>query len=351
MSVSPFTCSFTPNFPKLLQQLQCSLIITTYQAGKVIFISPNEAGRLTQLPRTFRKPMGIALQKNKMGIAIKDEVIVLTNVPSLAAQYPKKPSVYDGFFVPRATYYTGQVDIHDLDWGKEGLWAVNTSFSCLSLIDDNFSFTPKWQPHFITKLASEDRCHLNGMALQNGEPMYVTALGKGDVHQSWRDNIVKGGVLMHVPSNEIVLDHLAMPHSPRWYQDQLYLLLSASGELVKVDVQTGKYEVILPLKAFVRGMSIHQDFAFIGMSKLRKESKTFQKLQGVHQMDVAGVIVVHLPSAKVVAMLQYQNSVEEIYDIQILPHFKRPNILNTEMDDHRLSLSTPQASFWAKPIK
>jgi len=348
MKKTPFSCGYTPSFPTLLAQLKATLLISTYQAGKVVLLSATEDNRLIQLPRTFEKPMGIALHKNKMGIATKNEVIVLGNVPSLATTYPKKPNTYDGFFVPRATYYTGQVDIHDLDWGTDGLWAVNTSFSCLVLIDDNYSFVPKWKPHFITKLASEDRCHLNGMAMEAGKPTYVTALGKGDTPKSWRTDITKNGILMHVPSNEIMVESLAMPHSPRLYKDKLYILLSASGELIYVDTKTGKYELVLPLNAFVRGMCIHQDYAFIGTSKLRENSQSFQQIDRTNKANIAGILAVHLPSAKIVGALQYQSSVEEIYDVQLLTNLQRPNILNTLTEDHKLSLSTPKNSFWAK---
>ncbi|HEB33020.1 MAG TPA: DUF4915 domain-containing protein, partial [Spirochaetes bacterium] len=111
----------------------------------------------------------------RMAVAEMNEVVVLANSPGLAPLYPKQPDTYDGFYTPRATYYTGRVDIHGLAWGEEGLWGVITSFSCLALIDDSFSFIPKWKPSFIKELASEDRCHLNGMAMSEGVPLYVTA--------------------------------------------------------------------------------------------------------------------------------------------------------------------------------
>ena len=165
---APFSCQYTPNLPELLTQLGCTIALTTYQAGKVIFISAKDENNLVQLPRTFNKAMGLAIHGDKMGVATKSEIIVLKNDKRLAPTYPKSPNKYDAIYMPRATYYTGQVDIHDIDWGKDGLWGVNTSFSCLCLVDEEYSFTPKWKPHFITDLASEDRCHLNGLAMENG---------------------------------------------------------------------------------------------------------------------------------------------------------------------------------------
>lgn len=345
---APFSCKYTPNLPEFLMQMQASIVITTYQAGKLIFISPKNENELVQLPRTFHKAMGVALHGNKMAVATKDEVIVLVNDKRVAPAYPRKPNTYDNFFLPRATYYTGQVDIHDLDYGNAGLWAVNTSFSCLTLVNDDFSFVPQWQPHFISDLASEDRCHLNGMALQNGEPIFVTALGNGNTPRSWRENIVEGGILMHVPTNEIVTKGLAMPHSPRFYNDDLMVLLSAAGELGKIDTTTGKYETVTKLNAFVRGLAIVGDYAFIGVSKLRQNSSTFKDLDIAKLSNWSGVSIVHIPSGAVVSQLQYLASVDEIYDIQILPDAFRPNILNHYTDDYKKALSIPTATFWAR---
>ncbi len=346
----PFALQHSPNIPELLMQLNCTLAISTYQAGKVIFISPKNEDSLIQLPRTFVKAMGMTLENGKMAIATQDEVIVLVNSPDLASHYPAKPNTYDTMFMPRATYYTGQIDIHDLDWGKNGdLYAVNTSFSCLIKIDDNYSFTPIWQPPFIDKLVSEDRCHLNGMAMQNGLPKYVTAFNNGNTKQSWREVVTSGGILMDVESNEIVTQGLPMPHSPRIFDNQLYVLFSATGELARIDTQTGTSEVITRLDGFVRGLARQGDYAFIGLSKLRKNSSTFSKLAIAEKSDQSGIVVVHLPTGAIVGMIKYLSSVDEIYDVQVIPNIIRPGILNTMKPDFKMGLSTPQSTYWARP--
>ena len=140
-NLPPFACSASSDFAQILHTLGCTLAISTYQAGKVIFISLNEQGQIVQLPRTFQKAMGIAVHEEKMAIATKDDLIVLTHSEGLAANYPKQPGAYSGIYMPRARYYTGRVDLHDLDWGSEGLWGVNTSFSCLCL-PTSCSFCP-----------------------------------------------------------------------------------------------------------------------------------------------------------------------------------------------------------------
>lgn len=347
-ALAPFSCSFSPQLPELLMKLRCSIAITTYQAGKVVFISPKDENHFTMLPRNFEKPMGIDIKGNKMVIATKDEVVVLENSKELAASYPNKKDYYDSLYVPRITFHTGQVDMHDIAFGKEGIWAINTSFSCLCLVNGNYNFIPQWKPSFISALVSEDRCHLNGLVMLDEKPKYVTALGNTDTFQGWRNNIVAGGLLIDVFTNEIILDKLAMPHSPLMYKGELYLLLSATGQLIKVNIAEKKYEVIKSLEGFCRGMDIYGDYLFIGMSKLRKNSSTFSKLPFAENAQWAGIKIIHLPTKAFVGELRYQTSVDEIYAVKILPDTIKPNILNTLNATHKLSLAIPNHTFWAK---
>lgn len=350
----PFSCNVSPDFAALLSQLDASLAISTYQAGKVIFIGVNEQGQLTQLPRNYNKAMGIALKGHKMAVATKETVEILAHSEGLALSHPQKPGAYSSLYMPRATYYTGFVDIHDLEWGKAGLWAVNTSFSCLCLIEDDYSFTPQWQPHFIKDLEHDDYCHLNGLAMDKDEPAYVTALGKTHTPKGWKPRITEGGILMDVPSNSVMTENLAMPHSPRIWDNKLYMLLSASGQLVEVDRHTGQTETVCELGSFVRGMARIGDYVFIGRSRLRESSTTFKKLQALpvgQNSHHAGITAVHLPSGRVIGELNYLNAVEEIYDVQALAGLRRPGILNTETPLHTFGLATPQQSYWADPDK
>ncbi len=343
----PFACTYSPNLPELIWQLNCTIAISTYQAGKVVFVSAKNEDELVQLPRSFPNAMAIGIDGNRLAVAAMSEVVVLANSPGLAPKYPVQPDTYDNLYVPRATYYAGRLNLHGLSWGQKGLWAVNTAFSCLSLIDDNYSFIPQWHPPFITKLAAEDRCHLNGMAMQDGEPLWVTALGTGDEPLSWKNGITNGGVIINVPTKEIILRSLPMPHTPRLYDGKLYVLFSTTGELAVVDTQKGTYDVIKKIDGFVRGMSRCDDYLFIGQSKIRKKSSAFKDLEIAEKATWAGFTVLHLPTGAIVAELKYQSSVEEIFDIEVLPGLRRPGILNTEKDIYTLALTTPDSTFWA----
>lgn len=346
--LQPFSCTFTPNFPELLQQLKCSLALSTFQAGKVIFISPKNENELVQVTRTFHSPMGIAIKGDKLAVATKSEVIIMKNSKELAKTYPKFPDTYDAFYLPMATYYTGNVDLHDMHYIGNKLCAVNTSFSCISVIDDEFSFTPIWKPKFISELASEDRCHMNGLAVDGDKLKYVSALGDGDSVQAWRENITEGGVIIDIESNETIAKGLAMPHAPRVYNGKLYVLLSAAQKLVEINPENGQTTDVAHIPGFVRGMSKIGDYLFVATSKLRKNSSTFKHLDIADKANEATISAVHLPTGSVVAKLTYHMSVDEIYDVQILEDIVRPNIANTLKDTHLKGLITPQSTFWAK---
>ncbi|NQZ77107.1 MAG: TIGR03032 family protein [Ekhidna sp.] len=344
----PFSFSYTPSIPENLLKLKASIAITTYQAGKVVFISPKDENNLIVLPRSFDKPMGLCLEGNKMVLATNDEVITFSRSEELGTHYPNKQNTYDSLFVPRSTHYTGRVDMHDIAVGKNKIFAVNTSFSCVCEVGGWENFNPIWQPNFIEELSPGDSCHLNGLVMHNDNPKYVTALGKTNTPQGWRDNIVDGGLLIDIQSDEIVLEGLAMPHSPQMINGELYMLLSASGQLIKVDPTKKSYEVIKNIGGFVRGMAYYNDYLFVGASKLRKNSSTFAKLQFAEKADFAGIKIYHLPTAALVGEIVFESSVDEIYEVAIIPDSIRPNILNTVNPVHKLSLEIPGKTFWAR---
>ncbi|NOZ48414.1 MAG: DUF4915 domain-containing protein, partial [Chlorobi bacterium] len=141
----PFSCTYSPNIPELLSQLKCTIALSTYQAGKVVFLSALNADKMIQLPRTFSNAMGIAVYDNKLAVACKSEVVVLANTPSMAPTYPVQPKTYDALYLPRSIYFTGQLALHDMNWLDGKLVAINTLFSCISEIDEDYSFKPVWK--------------------------------------------------------------------------------------------------------------------------------------------------------------------------------------------------------------
>lgn len=341
----PFSCTFSPTAPEILHGLGATLAISTYQAGKVIFISAQDKDHLVQLPRNFEKPMGIALQGDKLAIATTNSVLVLKNANRMAPNYPKQKNTYDALYLPRAQYFTGENDIHDLHWAGDELWAVNTRFSCLATIDEEFSFHARWKPFFVHNTTPTDQCHLNGVAFENDKPKYVTALGQSDQPGGWRERKADGGILMDVESNEIIATNLLMPHSPRIIDGQLYWLHSATGDLVRM-TSPGKYEVLKSLDGFVRGMDRMGDYLFIGLSKLRETSQAFQNLPVSKKSIYSGIVILYIPKMSLAGFIKYENNVDEIYDVRIIPGVKRPGLLNSDMHHQVMAITTNENDYW-----
>jgi uncharacterized protein (TIGR03032 family) len=322
----------TQNLPELLRRLNCSLVVSTYQAGRVIVV--RQAG--TQDPdaalnthfRLFDRPMGVCEQYGRLAIGGTNTVWEYRNVPG-AADKLDPPGRHDACYVPRSIHFTGNIDIHEMAWAADGqLWLVNTRFSCLCTLDPDNSFHPRWRPAFVTAYAPEDRCHLNGLATRDGVPRYVSALGETDSNAGWRANKRNGGVLIDVASNEVLLRGLSMPHSPRWYRDRLWLLESGKGSLAEVDLRTGTYRTVATLPGFTRGLDFVGPLAFIGLSKVR-ESATFSDLPIVNELTerTCGVWVVHIETGETLGFLRFESGVEEIFAVQVLQRIGYPEVL------------------------
>lgn len=347
--LAPFSCSYSVDFPDILLGLGCSLAVSTYQSGKVILISAKADG-IVQLPRTFADAMGLAVAEDRLAVATGREVVVLANVPALAPGYPRKPAAYDSLYLPRAVYFTGAMAIHDLAWGRAGrLYAVNTVCSCLAAIDDRHSFTPVWQPPFVERLTPDDACHLNGLALDDGKPRFVTALGATPGRQAWRENKLRGGVLIEVESGDVVLEGLAMPHSPRLVDGRLYLLNSAACELLVVDPERRRSEVVARLPGFARGLAAHGDYLFVGLSELRHDHRVFGDLPIAKAADLfCGLLCLHLPTGRIAGELRYLRTCKEIYDVQVLPGARRPGIVAPADRVHERAVAAPGLALWGE---
>lgn len=347
-NLKPFSCVYSPQIPELLYDLRCSIVVSTYQANKLIFISPKKDGTLVQLVRNFDKVMGFQFSGSQLALSTRNKIHMFSNSPELAASYPKQKLTYDALFAPRKTFFTGQVDIHDIHIEDDEVYGVNTSFSTIVKTSSVYNWEPIWTPPHIDKLVSEDRAHLNGFTFIDGQLKYATALGNGNTKQEWRNNIPNGGVLWDTVKNKVIHDNLQMPHSPRLHKGNLYFLESASGNINTMNIGTNEITLFKNLSTFVRGLAFHGNYMFVGRSKIRKNSSIFKNLE-IAQKDVnSGITIIHMPSCAIVGNIDYLSSVDEIYDVQILPDFLRPNILNPEDDFHNASLAIPTATFWGK---
>jgi uncharacterized protein (TIGR03032 family) len=224
------------------------------------------------------------------------------------------------------------------------LWTVNTRFSCLCTLDPDYSFVPRWRPPFITAVAAEDRCHLNGLAIVAGRPQYVTALGESDTAGGWRPSKPHGGCLIEVTSGEVLLRGLCMPHSPRWHEDRLWLLESGKGRLLVVGRGAGRGEMVAELPGFARGLALVGPYAFIGLSKIRPTSAMdgVPLAKGRTQLK-CGVAVVDCRDGRMIALLEFQTAVEEIFDVQVLPGLRFPEVVGFQKEAINHTFVVPDA--------
>jgi uncharacterized protein (TIGR03032 family) len=337
MNTDPLRSVHTSNLADLFAQLGISLVISTYQAGKVILVR-NDQGTLNTHFRTFAKPMGIAAEGNRLTIGGASTVWEYRNMPGVA-QKLEPSGKHDACYLPRRIHVTGDIDIHELAWdGNSELWAVNTRFCCLCTVDADHSFSPRWRPPFVSALAPEDRCHLNGIAMVDGRPKYVTALGQTDTPGGWRANKANGGLLMDVDTNEILLRGLSMPHSPRWYREKLWVLESGEGSLAVVDLDRQTWQTVAQVPGFTRGVDFIGPLAFIGLSQVR-ESAVFSGIPLVQRLKerTCGVWVVNIESRQTLGFLRFESGVQEIFAVQILRGIRFPELL--EWSDPRLAQS------------
>lgn len=319
-----FASEATPNFAELLRLIGSSLVVSTYQTGRVVLMREKN-GALNTHFRRFPKPMGIAHRPGMLALGTRTEVVTFRNVPGLADRVGDE---HDAVFVPRTALQTGDIRIHDIAWAGDELWAVNTRFSCLVTFDGVHSFVPRWRPTFVSALAAEDRCHLNGLAVVDDEVRYVTALGTTDSAGGWRPGKADGGVVIDVRTNEIVSAGLSMPHSPRWYRDRLWVLESGQGTLVTVDPGSGERTTVAQLPGFTRGLSFAGRYAFIGLSQVR-EATTFGGLPLTARLEdrQCGVWIVDIETGQTMGFVRFEDRVEEIFDVALLPGVKFPELL------------------------
>lgn len=344
----PIQCDTDSGFIEWLARSKGSLVVSTYQAGKLLMIGW-DGRQLTLLMRQYDKPMGFDVSGKKLALATRNQITIHANDAVLAHNY-KQTGKYDALYLPRVSWHTGDLNVHDIAFTNDGLWIVNTRFSCLAKLSDEVTFLPQWQPTFISELAPEDRCHLNGMALVKGKPRYVSCLGETDTPGGWRENKANGGVVIDMKNNEVVLRDLAMPHSPRYYRKHLYVLNSGAGELLRVNPENGVREVVCQLQGYLRGISFVDNTAIVGLCKIR-ESNIFGGMPVQQRYDklLCGVAVVNIKTGKQEGLFEFTASCEEIFDARFLAGVQRPNILNTDRPEALEAFNAPDFSYWLRP--
>ena len=342
-----FALTSSRHFPEWLAATGVSLAFTTYQAGKLFLLGVRPDGRLSVFERTFARSMGLGVSADgrSLVLATQFQIHRFDNILP-AGQF--SPDGFDAIYAPHAGWVTGDVDAHDVGFASDGRpLFVNTKFSCLAAVSDSHSFRPIWTPPFVSRLAPEDRCHLNGLALEEGRPRFVTAVSRSDASDGWRDRRADGGVVIDVERNEIVAEGLSMPHSPRLYDGRLWLLNSGAGEFGFIDPQSGRFEALAFCPGYARGLAFVGRHAVIGLS-MPRESRTFSglpldaALQARSTDPRSGLAIIDLDNGDMTGWVRIEGIVRELYDVAVLPGVRRPSLIGFRTDEVRYVLSIDQ---------
>ncbi|MEM7471864.1 MAG: TIGR03032 family protein [Pseudomonadota bacterium] len=327
-------------FAAWLASTGSSLVMSTYQAGKIIMIGTKPDGTLSLFERTFQRPMGLAMGDGCFWASSLYQLWRFENF----LEPGQTINGYDANFVPVTGNTTGDIDIHDIELDDDGAPVfVATRFNCLATLAERGSFRSLWMPPFIDRLAAEDRCHLNGLSFHNGRPGFATCVSGSTVVDGWRTQREEGGLVIDVQSNEIIVTGLSMPHSPRIYQDKLWLLQAGTGEFGFIDAEIGEFVPLCFLPGFARGLCFIGDHAVIGLSRPRRDNsfsglELDARLASSNIQAQTGLAVVNLKTGDVEHKLTFSGAITELYDVQTLSGIRRPMFHGFQSEDIRFQL-------------
>jgi uncharacterized protein (TIGR03032 family) len=166
-AAQPLRSKHTANFPSILDQLGISIAVTTYQAGKLVLLR-SEGTTINTHFRDLARPMGLAADRTRLAVGTAQEIRQYRNMTPVCRRL-EPPGKHDACYLARSAHVTGDIDIHEMAWAGDELWFVNTRFSCLCTLNGIHSFVPRWRPPFVTALAPQDRCHLNGFCFASAD--------------------------------------------------------------------------------------------------------------------------------------------------------------------------------------
>jgi uncharacterized protein (TIGR03032 family) len=332
-------------FVDLLKHANISLIAALRPGGIACFGAEDGALFMSCTPMVV--PLGLATDGTRLAIGSRREIVVYTPSTRLAEHLPQRPKQHDVLFVPVNVYRTGECMAHDMELDGPSAVFVNTQFSCICRADGLSSFVRLWKPPFISVLMPEDRCHLNSFATEGKRIRYATAFAATDKAQGYRELPIDAGVIIDVEANAVVVGGLIKPHSVRMFDGKLYVLNSASGEVLRVDIKARGSETLATLPGFTRGLRKRDNILFVGLSTLRASALALD-LPLANRADtlVAGIVALDCDSGKVVGMLQLAPGVEELFDFVILPGFQRPLVLDPSPNSPAIGIETPDGSYW-----
>ncbi|MBU2870608.1 TIGR03032 family protein [Colwellia sp. E2M01] len=357
-----FSSISTDNFPKILKALNVSLAVTSYQSARLILIQ-SDGQTITTRFKAFPRPMGIYADEDRITLGTLNQVLEfkksnillhkiknqeLDDTTRMSKKVLEKDQeqqqalqkereialndvkISDSLYLQRASLTTGMINIHDIAWGDEGLWVVNSTFSCLSTLTAEHSFVARWKPKFISELVPEDRCHLNGMAMQDGKPKYVTTFNMEDSRDSWSEGRIDYGTLIDIDTDEILIEGMIMPHSPKVHNGFVYVCESGLGNVWKYNIKTKEKTEFFKVPGFTRGINFHDGLMFLCTSKIRSsELKNPTPLSEMYEETFAGIWIINPDTGEEIAHIKFEGDITQLYDIAIIPNSTSPELLQT----------------------
>src|SRR5262245_7285194 len=86
-AASPLRSVHTTSLPALLEQLGLSVLLTTYQAGKLILVRADGGVANTHF-RSFDTPMGLAAERGRLALGTRTTVWEFRDQPAVARRLP-----------------------------------------------------------------------------------------------------------------------------------------------------------------------------------------------------------------------------------------------------------------------
>lgn len=324
-------------FDQWLHQAQSSLIVSLSDSNRLGVISSYDE-QTSVLLRPMSEPLALAAQRQWLAIAQPHGVTLFADTPELATQS------HDALLLPRMTYFTGNLGIQELAFGDDGLWLVSAQFDCLALLHPDYSCVPRWRSPLSTELQPDQCCHFSGVALQDGDPAYVTAFAATTEPMGWQHRS-NAGVIFHVETGDVVLQEQAFPNSPRWHDGALWWLNGGTGELLRLDVESRQKEVIGAFPGFVSGLAIVDGYALIGVSQRSPWNHAATSSSLPYAEQSTGIALVNLRSGQWQGWLDMPHA-ESVKNLIVLPSMRHPRLIEPERPAIKQAITTPEGRFW-----
>jgi len=361
IDISKLNFEFDRYFLNWLKQNKVGLVVCSYKSNAIFSMgtAPNTSTGQDMLSlwiTNSMRPMGACYDVSRKNLWVGNS-LQLWQYHNQGRKETDRETMpdFDSHFMPRTMRTINDIDIHDVCVDNNGNpFFVSALFCCVCKPSDKGSFEVVWSPPWLSKVAAEDRCHLNGLAMREGVPRYVSSVSRADVRGGWREHKTEGGIIWDIVEDKLICKNLSMPHSPRYHNGKLWLLESGTGyfgyvdftktvmdEKTKEEYHPFVQKTFLP--GYMRGISfVGEKYAIIGGSQDRHE-QTFQGLELSKTLESKGVkeakcglFIIDMETFDAVHQFEFKgDEVKEIYDVTVIPNTSRPII--SELDIQALA--------------